>query len=208
MLIHIINKQKTKNYVEYYFSTIFINNMSIPKTTAFTLKRIVENLGNIPNKGFNEETPKLSQEQKRKLQEMASMFENFGECLKNEDALMNSAKGLTELCELAESYAINECGDWFQQDIVKKDMKELKKRVLEFNKIAKEGYARMQQLGVSYQDIGHILGRYYDLKKAKGLDQQYGTPQGASKQPLQQEESGLGSKSPTMPSLAEIKRKK
>ncbi len=28
-----------------------------------------------------------------------------------------------------ETYALNECGDWFQQDIVKKDMKELKKRV-------------------------------------------------------------------------------
>lgn len=178
--------------------------MSIPRTTKFTLKRIVENLGAIPPKGFNEETPKLSSEQKKKLMEMASMFENFGECLKNEEALMNSAKGLTELCELAEQYAVNECGDWFQQDIVKKDMKELKKRVMEFNKIAKEGYARMQQLGVSYQDIGHILGRYYDLKRTPGADQQSPAPTG--KQPLQQE-AGLGSQVPSMPSLAEIKKK-
>lgn len=138
---------------------------TIPKTTNFTLKRIIENLGNIPPQGFEENTPKLTPEQKNKLQEMASNFENYGIAIQKEEAILNSAQGLTELCELAEMYAINECGDWFQQDIVKKDMKELKKRVMEYTKVAKEGYARMQQLGVAYQDIGHILGRYYDLKK-------------------------------------------
>lgn len=176
--------------------------MSNPKTTKFTLKRIVENLGRIPDKGFGEDTPKLSNEQKKKLQDMASMYESFGEAIKNEEAILNSARAMTELCELAEMYALNECGDWFQQDIVKKDMKELKKRVMEYNKVAKEGYARMQQLGVAYQDIGHILGRYYNLKKAKGLDQDYttaptSTP--AKKQNLQQE---------AMPSLAETLRSK
>ena len=139
--------------------------MSTPKTTKFTLKRIVENLGNIPDKGLGHETPKLTAEQKHKLMEMASMFENYGQVLRNEEAIINSAREMTELCELAEAYALNECGDWFQQDIVRKDMKELKKRVMEYGKVAKECYARMQQLGVAYQDIGHVLGRYYDLKK-------------------------------------------
>lgn len=140
--------------------------MSTPKTTPFTLKRIVENLGKIPDKGFGQdETPKLSAEQKKKLMEMASMFEDYGESLRNEEAIVNSARAMTELCELAEAYALNECGDWFQQDIVKRDMKEVKKRVMEYGKLAKECYAKMQQLGVAYQDIGHVLGRYYDLKK-------------------------------------------
>lgn len=136
-----------------------------PKTTKFTLKRIVENLGKIPDKGLGEETPKLSPEQKKRLMEMASMFENYGQALNNEEAIVNSAQAMTELCELAEAYALNECGDWFQQDIVKRDMKEVKKRVMEYGKLAKECYAKMQQLGVAYQDIGHVLGRYYDLKK-------------------------------------------
>jgi len=139
--------------------------MSTPKTTQFTLKRIVENLGKIPDKGFEKETPKLSAEQKKKLMEMASMFENYGQALSNEEAIVNSARAMTELCELAEAYALNECGDWFQEDIVKRDMKEVKKRVSEYGKLAKECYAKMQQLGVAYQDIGHVLGRYYDLKK-------------------------------------------
>ena len=139
--------------------------MSTPKTTKFTLKRIIENLGKIPDKGFSEETPKLTQEQKKKLMEMASMFENYGKAIKDEESIVNSAKSMTELCELAEAYALNECGDWFQQDIVKRDMKELKKRVMEYNKLAKETYARHQQLGVAYDDIAHVLGRYYNLRK-------------------------------------------
>lgn len=159
--------------------------MSTPLTQPLTLKRIVEALDQIPKDGFGEKPPKMSTEQKKKLMELSSMYENFGECLRNEEALMNSAKGLTELCELAETYALNECGEWFQQEIVKKDMQELKKRVQGFQKVIKETYARMQQAGVAYQDIGHILGRYYDLKGNKGDAQQYQQTPGP--QPLQQE---------------------
>ena len=110
---------------------------------------------------------------------------NFGECLKNEEALMSSAKGITELCELAESYAINECTEWFQKDIVTKDMQNLKKRASEFRKIVQETYARMQQAGVAYQDIGHILGRYYNLNDNQGNNQQHREVPGP--QPLQNE---------------------
>ena len=158
--------------------------MSIPRTTKLTLKRIVEALPDIPNDGFGETPPPMAAEKKKKLMELAAMYENFGECLKNEEALMNSAKGITELCELAETYALNECGEWFQQEIVKKDMQNLKKRVSEFQKIVKETYARMQQAGVAYQDIGHVLNRYYDLAGNQGADQEYQQKPGP--QPLQE----------------------
>ena len=71
--------------------------MNTPKIAKYSLKRILENVGQIPDKGFGEETKKLTPEQKLQLQDMASRFENFGECLNNEEALMNAAKGLTEL---------------------------------------------------------------------------------------------------------------
>jgi hypothetical protein len=138
-----------------------------PRTQEFTLKRIIENLGNIPPQGFSQETPKLTPEQKNKLMEMAGQFEQYGEAIRREEAIVNSARAMNELCELAEMYAVNECGDWFAQEIVKKDMKSLKQRVMEYGKCAKEAYARMQNLGVLYEDIGHILGRYYDLKGMK-----------------------------------------
>lgn len=134
-----------------------------PKTIKFTLKRIIENINEIPAKGFSEETPKLTPEQRIQLQEMASMFESFGKVLGKEEEIAASAKSITEFCKLAESYAINECGDWFQQEIVKKDMKSMKQKVMEYQKAAQECYAKMQQLGVLYEDIKHVANRYYDL---------------------------------------------
>lgn len=178
--------------------------MSIPRTSKVTLKRIVENLDKIPKDGFGTEPPKLSGEQKRKLMELGTMYENFGECLKNEEALMNSAKGVTELCELAETYALNECGEWFQQEIVKKDMKELKRRVQEFQNVMKEAYARMQQAGVAYQDIGHTLGRYFDLNPNTGASQNF--KQTSGPRPLEQECGVPEVKA--MPPLAEVLKKK
>jgi hypothetical protein len=160
--------------------------MNTPKTVKLTLKRIVEAVqdGSLPDNGFGEKPAPMSSDKKKKLMELSAMYEQFGECLNNEEALMNAAKGLTELCELAETYAMNECGEWFQKQIVDKDMKELKRRVGEFQKVVQETYARMQQAGVAYQDIGHILGRYYDLKSNKGADQTYQQVPGP--QPLQE----------------------
>ena len=177
------NLKKTCNYpVRNYIYT----HMNIPKTTKLTLKRIVEAVqdGSLPDNGFGEKPAPMSSDKKKKLMELASMYEKFGECLQNEESLMNSAKGLTELCELAGTYAVNECGEWFQKQIVDKDMKELKHRVGEFQKVIQETYARMQQAGVAYQDIGHILGRYDDLKSNKGMDQDYQQVPGP--QPLQE----------------------
>lgn len=163
--------------------------MSVPKTQKLTLKRIVEALNEIPNDGFGTKPPQMSPDQKKKLLQLSSMYENFGECLRNEEALMNAAKGITELCELAETYAVNECGEWFQKEIVVKDMQNLKKRVTEFQKIIKETYARLQQAGVAYQDIGHVLGRYYDLKGNKGSNQLYNPDVTPGPQPLQEKGS-------------------
>lgn len=164
--------------------------MSIPKTTRFTLKRIVENLGKIPDNGFGDKPKQLTPEQKKRLMEMASMYETYGQAIQSEDAIVNSAKALTELCELAELYALNECGDVFQRNIMEKDMKEVKKRVMEYTKIAKECYARMQQLGVAYQDIGHILGRYYDLSgKSAGSTVTPNKQQSSGKKPLEEGDS-------------------
>lgn len=138
--------------------------MRLPKNTALTLKHIVENMNEIsPTFSGGNKPPKMTTEQKRKLQEMAACFEKYGEVLRNEVAIMESAKSMNELCELAQLYATNECEDVFSENIVQRDMKEVKKRVMEYTKISQECYARMQELRVAHEDIGHTLGRYYSL---------------------------------------------
>jgi len=128
------------------------------------LKKIVENLNKMPStlKGFNE-SPKLSPEQKRKLMEMVSQYNSLGQKLRMENALIETAKALSEISELAETYACNEASDWFATEVVKTDFKRAKGISETFQKLARECHGKVQQLNALYEDMGHILGRYYEI---------------------------------------------
>jgi cell fate (sporulation/competence/biofilm development) regulator YlbF (YheA/YmcA/DUF963 family) len=139
--------------------------MITPKTTEFSLKRIVENLNKIPSNGFGPEPKRLSLEEKRQLKEMAAQFNEYGKAFENEQAIMDSAKAIALFMELAETYAVNEGQDWFQTEIVKRDFQDAKKKVQNFQKIAQECYARKQQLGVAFDDLRHIVNRYYEIQE-------------------------------------------
>ena len=149
------------------------------KIQEFSLKRIMENLDKIPRNGvFEDDKPKLDAAQKRKLMDMVSRFNEYGKSLQVEQAISETSKALAEIAGMAETYACNEASDWFQQETIQKDFKDLKGRVGEFQKIAKETYGGVQRLNALYEDMGHVLSRYYEIKdiqevlrKGPGLDQ-------------------------------------
>lgn len=128
------------------------------------LKKIVENMGKMPStlKGFNE-SPKLSSEQKMKLMDMVSRYNEFGQKLKMENSLIETAQALAEISELAETYACNEAQDWFATEVVKGDFKRARGVSETFQKIAKECHGKVQQLNALYEDMGNILQRYYEI---------------------------------------------
>lgn len=128
------------------------------------LKKIVENLNKMPStlKGFNE-SPKLSPEQKKKLMEMVNQYNTLGQKLRMEGALIETATALSEIAELAETYACNEASDWFATEVVKTDFKRAKGITDTFQKLARECHGKVQQLNALYEDMGHILGRYYEI---------------------------------------------
>lgn len=134
------------------------------KVQKFSLKRIVENLDKIPNSGKFDEAPKLTKEQKRKLMEMVGKLNEYGKTLRCEDSIVDTAKALAEIAELAETYACNEAGDWFQTETIKRDFKDLKGRTQEFQKLARETYSGIQRLNAIFEDAGHILSRYYEIR--------------------------------------------
>lgn len=113
-------------------------------------------------KGFNE-SPKLSPEQKKKLMEMVSQYNTLGQKLRMESALIETATALSEISELAETYACNEASDWFATEVVKTDFKRARGISETFQKLARECHGKVQQLNALYEDMGHILGRYYEI---------------------------------------------
>lgn len=137
--------------------------MKLPKTTEFSLKTIVENMGQIPTKIGQPQQEAMTVDMKRQLKEMALMFNEYGRAFEGEQAIMDAATAISEFMKLAETYAVNEGGDVFQENIIKKDFAETTKKVGELQKLAQECYVRKQQLGVLFDDIRHKVSRYYKI---------------------------------------------
>jgi len=95
-------------------------------------------------------------------------FSRMGEMIYREGSLRDVAKGLSELAEKARIATLQETDEWFDKVTINKNMKSLGNTSGEFTKIAKEANALQQRMESLYEDMGHILGRYYDLDE--GLD--------------------------------------
>mgnify|MGYP001379484326 CR=1 FL=1 len=112
-----------------------------------------------------EDTPKVN---KHKVIEGVRNYGNVGKALYNNNNIMEIAKQLAEVAESAHSHILGEQDDWFDKVSVNRNMKSLKGNVVEFQKTAKEAHAINQRLTGLYEDIGHVLNRYYEIAEDKG----------------------------------------
>ena len=88
-----------------------------------------------------------------------------GKQLYNNSNIMEIAKQLSHIAEQAHTHVVSETDDWFDQVSVNKNMQSLKKRVSEFQKTAQESHQLNQRLTGLYEDMGHVLNRYYDINE-------------------------------------------
>ena len=58
---------------------------------------------------------------------------------------------------------MNEADDWFDKVTIKRNMSELEKMDKSFEKVATEAKALDERLHALYEDMGNILGRYYEI---------------------------------------------
>ena len=78
---------------------------------------------------------------------------------------MEIAKQLSHIAEQAHTHILGETDDWFDKVSVNKNMQTLKTNVTEFKKAAVESHQLNQRLTGLYEDIGHVLNRYYDISE-------------------------------------------
>ena len=112
-----------------------------------------------------EEQPQIN---KYEVVEGVRSFGNVGKQLYNHTNIMEIAKQLSHIAEQAHTHVLGETDDWFDQVSVNKNMQSLKKRVAEFKKTAQESHQLNQRLTGLYEDMGHILNRYYDINEDAG----------------------------------------
>ena len=110
-----------------------------------------------------DETPKVD---KHQVVEGVRNYGIVGKQLYNNSNIMEIAKQLAEIAESAHNHILGEQDDWFDKISVNKNMKTLKGSVVEFQKTAKEAHMLNQRLTGLYEDIGHVLNRYYEIDEA------------------------------------------
>ena len=110
-----------------------------------------------------EDKPKVD---KHSVIEGVKNFGIVGKTLYNNNNVMEIAKQLSSIAESAHSHILGEQDDWFDKISVNKNMKSLKGSVVEFTKTAKEAQSLNQRMTALYEDIGHVLNRYYDIDEA------------------------------------------
>ena len=110
-----------------------------------------------------EESPQVD---KYKVVEGVKNFGIVGKQLYNNNNIVETAKQLAEIAESAHHHILGEQDDWFDKISVNKNMKTLKGSVVEFQKTAKEAQSLNQRMTALYEDIGHVLNRYYDIDEA------------------------------------------
>ena len=110
-----------------------------------------------------EEFQQLPSELKKHFLEIISTYNHHREGMSRKSDIMQIAETLGGIADAAQEYTLREGGDWFDRVTIKRNMNELKKLQSGFEKEAVEAQAQQQRLEALYEDMGHVLGRYFEI---------------------------------------------
>ena len=92
-----------------------------------------------------------------------SSYNNIGEDIFGKSNITKIAEKLSWIARQAKSHTLQETESWFDKITVNRNMKELTGLSGQFGKIASEAKSLQQRMGALYEDMGNILGRYYEI---------------------------------------------
>jgi hypothetical protein len=95
-----------------------------------------------------------------------SNFNQFSKEIYREGNLRELAERLSKLAMTAKQHTLQETEDWFDKITVNRNMKELTGLSNQFKKVATEAQGLQERMGGLYEDMGHILGRYYEINES------------------------------------------
>lgn len=113
--------------------------------------------------GFGHEK-EWSVNDKKVALEAIGRYNEYGNHLRREHNLMEIAHTLAGITEAAEKFALSETADTFDKHTTGRNMQELRKVSDQFQKLAQEAHTIQQRMEALYEDGGHILNRYFEIK--------------------------------------------
>jgi chaperonin cofactor prefoldin len=110
-----------------------------------------------------EEFQQLPSELKKHFLEIISTYNQHREGMSRKSDIMQIAETLGGIADAAQEYTLREGGDWFDRVTIKRNMNELKKLQSSFEKEAVEAKSQQERLEALYEDMGHVLQRYFEI---------------------------------------------
>jgi len=92
-----------------------------------------------------------------------SQFNEIGEAIFGKSNITKISEKLSRIANQAKSHTLQETDSWFDKITVNRNMKELTGLSKQFGKISSESESLQQRMGALYEDMGNILGRYYEI---------------------------------------------
>lgn len=100
----------------------------------------------------------------KEFQQEVANYNEIGKMIYRENDIRETAQKLRKMCEIAKHHSLNSVDEAFDKITINKNMKMLENHAKEFSKIANDAAGVQQRLESLYEDMGHILGRYYEIK--------------------------------------------
>ncbi len=97
------------------------------------------------------------------LTDEISQYNKIGEAIFGKSNIKEIAEKLSWIANQSKSHTLQETEDWFDKITVNRNMKELTGLSKQFSKISNEAESLQQRMGALYEDMGNILGRYYEI---------------------------------------------
>ncbi len=132
------------------------------RKTALSEVKIVDGKFSI-KENLQQPDRKLSLEVKKHFLEIISTYNTFQDQMKRNSDMTEVSETLGAIVEAAKELSLREADDWFDAQTVKRNMSELDKLGKQFDKFSVEAKAMDERLHALYEDMGHILNRYYEI---------------------------------------------
>ena len=107
----------------------------------------------------------LSEEQKKAFLEAVKQYKKYGEAVYRNAGLGEVYESIKNMVEMAGKVTLSETEDWFDNVTVSRHMKRMGESFKVFEKTLKEVSTLQQRLESSYDEIGEVLGKYYEISE-------------------------------------------
>jgi hypothetical protein len=107
----------------------------------------------------------LTSEQKKAFLEAVKQYKKYSEVIYRNAGLEEVYNSIKELVGAADTVTLSETEDWFDNVTVSRHMKRMGESFKVFEKTLKEVGTLQQRLESSYDEIGEVLGKYYEISE-------------------------------------------